>query len=42
MAAELVDTYTSASLTKSYVEGDEAATLAELLTASGADIATTK
>ena len=42
MADELVDTYTSASLTKSYVEGDEAATLAELLTASGADIATTK
>ena len=41
MADELVDTYTSASLTKSYVEGDEAATLAELLTASGADIATT-
>ena len=41
-ADELVDTYTSASLTKSYVEGDEAAKLAELLTVSGADIATTK
>ena len=40
--AEEVDTYTSASLTKSYVEGDEAAALAETLTASGADIATTK
>ena len=42
VADELVDTYTSASLTKSYVEGDEAAALAEVLTASGADIATTK
>ena len=42
MADELVDTYTSASLTKSYVEGEEAAALAEVLTASGADIATTK
>ena len=31
--AEEVDTYTSASLTKSYVEGDEAAALAETLTA---------
>ena len=40
--AEEVDTYASASLTKSYVEGDEAAALAETLTASGADIATTK
>lgn len=40
--AEEVDTYTSASLTKSYVEGEEAAALADVLTASGADIATTK
>ena len=40
--ADEVDTYTSASLTKSYVEGDEAAALAKVLTASGADIATTK
>ena len=40
--AEQVDTYTSASLTKSYVTGDEAAELAKVLTASGADIATTK
>ena len=41
-SAEMVDTYTSASLTKSYVEGEEAAALAEVLTAAGADIATTK
>ncbi|MBQ8537405.1 MAG: hypothetical protein IJ461_08415 [Clostridia bacterium] len=40
--AEQVDTYTSASLTKSYVTGEEAAELAKVLTASGADIATTK
>lgn len=40
--ADTVDTYTSASLTKSYVEGEEAAALAEVLTMSGADIATTK
>ena len=39
--AEEVDTYASASLTKSYVEGEELAALAEVLTASGADIATT-
>ena len=42
MADEVVDTYTSASLTKSYVEGDDLAALAETLTLSGADIATTK
>ena len=35
--AEEVDTYASASLTKSYVEGEELAALAEVLTASGAD-----
>ena len=39
--AEEVDTYTSASLTKSYVEGEELAALAATLTVSGADIATT-
>ena len=37
-----VDAYTSASLTKSYVEGEELAALAAVLTTAGADIATTK
>jgi len=40
--AETVDTYTGASLTKSFVTGDELKTLAAALTLSGADIATTK
>lgn len=40
--AEVVDTYTGASLTKSFVAEEELATLAETLTMSGADIATTK
>ena len=38
--AETVDTYTSASLTKSYVEGDDLTALAKTLAVSGADIAT--
>lgn len=38
--AETVDTYTSASLTKSYVEGEELDTLAKTLAVSCADIAT--
>ncbi|MCQ2453423.1 MAG: hypothetical protein MJ136_02425 [Clostridia bacterium] len=38
--AETVDAYTSASLTKSYVEGDAAAALAQILENSGSDIAT--
>lgn len=40
--AETVDTYTGASLTKSFVTEEEMTTLAETLSASGADIATTK
>lgn len=40
-AAELVDTYSSASLTKSFVEGRELAELSEKLSGWGADIATT-
>ena len=39
-AAEVVDTYTSASLTKSFVEGEELDALAVTLSESGADIAT--
>ena len=39
-SAEWVDAYTSASLTKSYVEGEEMDALAEALAVSGADIAT--
>ncbi|MBR5225074.1 MAG: hypothetical protein IKV90_05355 [Clostridia bacterium] len=39
--AEQVDTYAGASLTKSFVEGEELAALAATLTVSGADIATT-
>ena len=39
-AAETVDTYTSAFLTKSFVEGEELAALAVTLSESGADIAT--
>ncbi len=38
--AETVDTYTSASLTKSYIEGDDLTALAKTLAVSGADIAT--
>ena len=38
--AETVDTYASASLTKSFVEGEELVTLADTLSKSGADIAT--
>ena len=38
--AETVDTYASASLTKSFVEGDELVTLADTLSKSCADIAT--
>lgn len=38
--AELPDTYTSASLTKSFVEGEELQELAKTLAVSGADIAT--
>ena len=38
--AELVDTYTSASLTKSFVEGEDLDALAKTLSESGADIAT--
>ncbi len=41
VADEVADTYTGASLTKSYVTGDEAAALAKVLETSGADIATT-
>lgn len=40
--AENVDTYTGASLTKSFVTEEEMAALAVTLSASGADIATTK
>lgn len=39
-AAEIVDTYTGASLTKSFVEGEELDALAVTLSESGADIAT--
>lgn len=39
-SAEVVDAYTSASLTKSYVEGEELDDLAVTLSGSGADIAT--
>lgn len=39
-AVELVDAYSSASLTKSYVEGEELTQLASKLSAWGADIAT--
>lgn len=39
-SAEVVDTYTSASLTKSFVEGDDLTALAAVLSESGADIAT--
>ena len=38
--AETVDSYTSASLTKSFVEGDELVALADTLSKSCADIAT--
>ena len=40
--AETVDTYTGASLTKSFVAEEEMAALAATLTTMGADIATTK
>lgn len=39
--AETVDAYTSASLTKSYVTGEDLTALAKVLENSGADIATT-
>lgn len=39
-SAELVDAYTGASLTKSFVEGEEMDALAVVLSESGADIAT--
>lgn len=38
--ADVVDTYTSASLTKSYVENEALSALAQVLENSGADIAT--
>ena len=38
--AEQVDAYTSASLTKSFVEGEDLAALAQVLEVSGSDIAT--
>ena len=40
--AETVDTYTGASLTKSFVAEEDMAALAAVLTMKGADIATTK
>ncbi len=40
--AETVDTYTGASLTKSFVAEEDMAALAAVLTMQGADIATTK
>ena len=39
-SAEHVDTYSSASVTKSFIQGDELTTVAEILAVSGADIAT--